>query len=284
MDIFEKVKNLNLPLGEYVVIGGGILEALGIRKTNDLDIIVTPKLLKELGKTGKYKEEIKWGKLFLIGDKIEIGSKLDWENYSTKLDKAIKTAVVINGIPFLNIEETIKFKKALNREKDLKDLVLIKNYQKEFKKLVKSLPYRKNVGALVFKGNKYLLISYAWQADSYWKMPQGGVNDNETKRKALMRELKEELGTDKFKILKQFPFSHQYDWDEATVKVPGNKFRGQKQTFFFVEFIGKDSEIKLDENELKDYCWVTKDELLKRVDNKHPMLKGYKKLVEKLLK
>ena len=99
-----------------------------------------------------------------------------------------------------------------------------------------------------------------------------------------MRELKEELGTDKFRILKQFSFSHQYDWDETTLKVPGNEFRGQKQTFFLVEFVGNDSKIKLDKNELKDYCWVTKDELLKKVDNKHPMLKGYKKLVEKLLK
>lgn len=148
----------------------------------------------------------------------------------------------------------------------------------------KNLPYRKNVSALVFKGNKYLLISYAWQDGDYWKMPQGGVNDGETKKQALMRELKEELGTDKFKILKQFPFSHQYDWDEVNLKVPRNKLRGQKQTFFLVEFIGNDGEIKLDKNELKDYCWVTKDELLERVDSKHPLLKGYKKLVEKLLK
>jgi len=44
MNIFERVKKLNLPLGEYVVIGGGILEALGIRNTNDVDIIVVPKL------------------------------------------------------------------------------------------------------------------------------------------------------------------------------------------------------------------------------------------------
>ena len=41
MTIFQRVRNLHFPLGEYVIIGGGILEALGIRDTRDLDIVVT---------------------------------------------------------------------------------------------------------------------------------------------------------------------------------------------------------------------------------------------------
>jgi len=128
MDIIKKVKELDFPFGEYVIIGGGILEALGIRDTNDIDVVVTPNLLKKLRESGKYKEEIKWGKLFLLGDKIEIGDKLNWDNYSTEISEAIKTATIIDGVPFLNIEETIKFKTALGREKDFKDIILIEKY------------------------------------------------------------------------------------------------------------------------------------------------------------
>jgi len=145
----------------------------------------------------------------------------------------------------------------------------------------KKLPYRNNVGAMVFKGNKYLLIQYH---GGIWKMPQGGVHDGETRKEALMRELKEELGTDKFKIIKRFLNKHQYDWDEEIVRQNGFKWRGQKQMFFLVEFFGKDGDIKLDTNELRDYCWATERELFKKIDRKSIFLKGYKKLVEKLLK
>lgn len=150
-------------------------------------------------------------------------------------------------------------------------------------KLTKTLPYRDNIAALIFKDNKYLLIQMIDWPNNFWKMPQGGVHDGEKKEQALMRELKEELGSDNFKIIKQFPNKHRYDWDKESVNLAGFKWRGQKQTFFLVEFTGDKIEIAKDE--LKDYCWATKDELLKKIDIKdHLLFRGYKKLVEKLLK
>jgi hypothetical protein len=128
MDIIKKVKELNFPSGEYVVVGGGILEALGLRNTNDVDVFVTLKLLEKLRESGKYIEEIKWGKMFLTGEKIDIMGQLNWKDYPTKIEEAIRTATIIDGVPFLNIEETIKFKTALGREKDFKDIELIKEY------------------------------------------------------------------------------------------------------------------------------------------------------------
>src|SRR5256885_1951788 len=128
MNIFERVEKLNLPFGEYVVIGAGILEALGMRETRDVDVIVRPTLFKKLRESKIYKEEIRWGKLFLFADDIDIGTKLDWENYSTTIEEAIKTATIINGVPFLNLQETIKFKKAMGREKDFRDIKLIEQY------------------------------------------------------------------------------------------------------------------------------------------------------------
>jgi hypothetical protein len=41
LNIFEKVKELNLPFGKYVVVSSGVLDALGIRSASDVDIAVT---------------------------------------------------------------------------------------------------------------------------------------------------------------------------------------------------------------------------------------------------
>ena len=131
MDIFKKLKELNLPLGEYVSVGSAPLAARGIREAGDLDIAVTPKLLKKLIDSKKYQEVEKYGKLFLEADNIEISPELNRDGYSITTEEAIKTADIINGYPFLNITETIKFKRALGREKDFKDIELLKDYQKK---------------------------------------------------------------------------------------------------------------------------------------------------------
>ena len=128
MDIIEKAKSLNLPFGQYIIIGAGILQALGLRDTNDIDVVVTESLFEKLKASGKYKEDVKYNKKFLVADDVEITMPLSWADYSTTTEEAIKTALVIEGIPFLNIQETIKFKTALGREQDFKDIELLKNY------------------------------------------------------------------------------------------------------------------------------------------------------------
>ncbi len=128
MDIIKKLKELNYPLGSYVVIGGGILSALGIREARDVDMAVTPELFDKLAKSGEYKIEERYGHKFLVSAEVEISSRLEWEDYETTTEEAIKSAEIIEGFPFLNIEETIKFKKALGREKDFRDIELLGEY------------------------------------------------------------------------------------------------------------------------------------------------------------
>lgn len=72
MNIITKIKELNFPTGEYVVVGSGIMDALGIRKANDIDIAVTPKLHTQLRKTGEFKEDIRYNTIFLLKDGLEI--------------------------------------------------------------------------------------------------------------------------------------------------------------------------------------------------------------------
>ena len=129
--ITDKIKELNLPLGEYVVVGSGILEALHIRSSNDIDIAVTPFLHKKLRESGEWDEEERHGRIFLKKEKIDIIPQLDWEEYNTTTEEAIASSTVIDGIAFMNLDELCKFKTALGREKDFKDIERIKEYQKK---------------------------------------------------------------------------------------------------------------------------------------------------------
>ena len=131
MNIIKKLQELNLPFGEYVVIGSGILAALNLREANDLDIAVTEKLFNSLKNNKNFKNSTKHNEEFLIGDDVEVISRLNWDHYPTTIEMAITSAMTINNFPFLNIEETIKFKTALGREKDFKDIKLLKNYLKQ---------------------------------------------------------------------------------------------------------------------------------------------------------
>ena len=47
LNIFERVRRLNLPRGEYIVVGGS-MEAHGLRKAHDVDIVATTTLFEEL--------------------------------------------------------------------------------------------------------------------------------------------------------------------------------------------------------------------------------------------
>jgi len=134
MGIFKKLKELDFPLGEYVLVGSGPLAARGIREASDLDIAVTDKLWRQLFDSGDYKTEERYGRLFLAKknrNDIDIIKQLDWEDYPTTVEEAIKSADIIQGFPFLNISETIKFKTALGREKDFRDIEMLKDYLKE---------------------------------------------------------------------------------------------------------------------------------------------------------
>lgn len=124
-NFFEKIKELNLPFGKYVIIGSGTLDALGIRPASDIDIAVTKDLQEELRKDGTWQEKELYGKIFLEKDIYTIIPQLNWEKYKTTTEEAISSALIIKDIPFMNLEELLRFKKALNRDKDIKDIKLL---------------------------------------------------------------------------------------------------------------------------------------------------------------
>ncbi|MFA5188328.1 MAG: WecB/TagA/CpsF family glycosyltransferase [Patescibacteria group bacterium] len=134
--------------------------------------------------------------------------------------------------------------------------------------------YRKNVAAFIINNNKQILIT---QHSKYggWVLPQGGAKNAKTKDKleeAVRREMKEELGTDKFQIVKMLKNCYKYKWQKDKNYIDIDKFKGQKQTLFLLKFTGQDTDIKLDLHEHTEWQWIDKNKILEKVSPRRKKL------------
>ena len=92
-----------------------------------------------------------------------------------------------------------------------------------------------------------------------WQMPQGGIDPGETPRQAALRELKEEIGTDKAQILGESAGWLQYDLpSDLAGGIWGGRYRGQRQKWFVMRFVGSDRDIDLatEHPEFDAWQWV----------------------------
>lgn len=121
MDIFSRVKKFDLPLGQYAVFGSGLLDVWGIRKAADLDIVVLPKLYEELKNKG-WEERQANGFVMLVRDDANITTVQDKPTdgeYCPDRIQLVKEAVIVNGIPFVKVEEVLACKQDYGRAKDI---------------------------------------------------------------------------------------------------------------------------------------------------------------------
>jgi putative (di)nucleoside polyphosphate hydrolase len=107
--------------------------------------------------------------------------------------------------------------------------------------------YRPGVGIMLLnrKGNVFAGRRIDMPAGlAAWQMPQGGIDPGETPRQAALRELKEEVGTDKAEILAESAVWHHYDLPpEIAVRMWRGRYRGQRQKWFAMRFLGSDADI-----------------------------------------
>jgi hypothetical protein len=128
MDIIQKVKELNLPLGQYVVFGSGPLAVHGIRPTRDADLLVTTGLYQRLKGEGWPEKELDDGSRCLARDIYEIDDSWHHGDYHPSPEEIIAKAEMVEGVPFAPLEEVLKWKLAFGRPKDQADVELIKAY------------------------------------------------------------------------------------------------------------------------------------------------------------
>ena len=129
----------------------------------------------------------------------------------------------------------------------------------------KKLPMRTGVGIIVLNNKNQIFVGKRKDnPGNKWQMPQGGVDHDEDFITAMKRELYEETSIKNIKIIKEIKRLYEYELPENLVGIIWKgKFRGQKQKWFIVRFIGKDNEINLNtaNPEFKEWKWTEIDNL-----------------------
>jgi putative (di)nucleoside polyphosphate hydrolase len=116
-----------------------------------------------------------------------------------------------------------------------------------------------NSAGLVFIGARRGPLAQAWQ------MPQGGIDRGETPEQAAWRELREEVGTDRAELLAESRRWYAYDLPpELAARWQGGRYRGQRQKWFALRFLGEDRDIDLEthEPEFSRWRWASAAEVL----------------------
>ncbi len=107
----------------------------------------------------------------------------------------------------------------------------------------------------------------------HWQMPQGGIDLGETPREAALRELREEIGTDRAEIIAEYPDWLKYDLpSDVSARIWGGKFRGQMQKWFALRFAGRDADIRLDRHHQEFEAWMWED-----IDRLPALVVGFKR-------
>ena len=122
------------------------------------------------------------------------------------------------------------------------------------------LPYRKGVGLMIFNDRGEILVARRIDMPSEaWQMPQGGIDSGEDPRRAAMREMREEIGTDKAEIVAESRGWLTYDLPaELVPKIWPGRYRGQPQKWFLLRFTAHEGDGRIDthEPEFLDWRWA----------------------------
>lgn len=126
--ILDEVRSLDLPKGGYVVVGSGPLSVRNIRPHKDIDLLVTEDVFEKLLLCGWEKEIGPNGRPKAKRDIFEAFTWIGCGSYQPQTTTLIQDADLIDGIPFLKLDELMIFKRAVGREKDFQDIQLILNF------------------------------------------------------------------------------------------------------------------------------------------------------------
>ena len=133
----------------------------------------------------------------------------------------------------------------------------------------KNLPLRSGVGIVVLnKDNKVFVAKRIDNPKDFWQMPQGGVDKGEDFLSAAYRELEEETNIKNVKLIKELDGMTTYELPKNLLGIIWKgKYRGQKQKWFLMKFLGNDDEINLKTNkpEFLDWKWVDLEMITKFV-------------------
>ena len=154
------------------------------------------------------------------------------------------------------------------------------------KEKYQNLPLRIGVGVVLLnKENKVFVAKRIDNPKNFWQMPQGGIDRGENFYEAALRELKEETSIVSVELIKEIEKKFTYILPDHLIGIIWKgKFKGQKQKWFVMKFVGNESEIniKTKHPEFLDWKWIDLEDLTKIAVNFK--LEVYKQLKSELKK
>ena len=150
----------------------------------------------------------------------------------------------------------------------------------------KNLPLRNGVGIVVLnEKNEVFVAKRIDNPGNFWQMPQGGVDEGEDFLAAAYRELEEETSIKNVELIQEIDGTMSYELPDRLLGIIWKgKYKGQKQKWFLMRYIGDDNEIniKTKSPEFLEWKWIGLDMITDVVvDFK---LKVYKELKDKIKK
>ena len=150
------------------------------------------------------------------------------------------------------------------------------------------LPLRSGVGiVLLNEENKVFVAKRIDNQKNFWQMPQGGVDKNESYLAAAYRELEEETSVKNVDLIEEIDELISYELPKNLLGIIWKgKYRGQKQKWFVMKFLGQDNDIniKTKHPEFCEWKWVVLENITDLVvDFKLQVYEIVKKKVKAIL-
>ena len=152
----------------------------------------------------------------------------------------------------------------------------------------KNLPFRNGVGIIVLnKENKIFVAKRIDNPKNFWQMPQGGVDEGEDFLKAAYRELDEETSIKNVELIKELDGTTTYELPKHLLGIIWKgKYKGQKQKWFLMKFVGDEKEIniKTKNPEFLEWKWIEIDRITEVVvEFKLQVYKELKGKIQKII-
>ena len=155
-------------------------------------------------------------------------------------------------------------------------------------KKYENLPLRSGVGVVVLnKNHKVFVAKRIDNPKNFWQMPQGGVDSGEDYLSAAYRELEEETSMKNVELIRELEGSITYELPKNLLGIIWKgKYKGQKQKWFLMRFLGKDNEIniKTKHPEFLEWKWINLENITDEVvDFKLHVYEEVKSKIKKII-